>query len=75
MNGFVKKLPAVCAGLCAGCLLLVLLDWIAPSWNLFLKPVTQWLIALSAVALIASGGALANRDRKRLRRKLRRQKG
>lgn len=75
MKSVLKHWPAVAAGLCAVCAALILPDAIAPSWSLFLKPAVQWLIAAAALALIVSGAMLAHRDRKRLRRRMRRQRG
>lgn len=72
---FTRILAAAATGLCGACVVLIPLDRVFPAWNLFLKPLVQWLIALGAVALIAAGGALASRDRRLLRRKLRRQRG
>ena len=74
-RGMPGLLPAISLGLCAACVILVPLDGIFPAWNLFLLPVFQWLIALNAVALIAVGGALASRDRSRLRRRALKQRG
>ena len=72
---FTRILAAAATGMCGACVVLIPMDRIFPAWNLFLKPPVQWLIALGAVALIAAGSALASRDRRLLRRRMRRQRG
>ncbi len=74
-GGLAARLPGVAAIVCALGLLALMADWMFPAWSLFLKEPFKWfLFALSVVTVIGSG-ALAHLNRKRLRRRMRKQKG
>ena len=69
-----NQLSAVAAGLSVAGLMALLLDALFPAWSLFLKGWMKWSLLALCAAVIAASGAIAHRNRARLRRKLRRQK-
>ena len=73
-SGLACALCAVAAALCGVGLVIWLLDLIFPAWSLFL---TEWLHLFLyglCVVVIAACGLVASGNRKRLRRRLRKQK-
>ena len=65
-----KALPPVSAALCAVCMLLLLIDRIAPDLSLFLKPWVKQYILITCLTTIAASCVKLSRTRRRLRRKL-----
>ena len=74
-GGLAARLPGVDAILCALGLLALMADWIFPAWSLFLKEPFKWFLLALSVATIIASGIIAHGNRRRLRRRLRRQKG
>ena len=74
-GGLAARLPGLAAILSALALLALMADWMFPAWSLFLKEPFKWFLLALSVATIAASGAIAHGNRKRLRRRLRRQKG
>ena len=73
-GGLSGLLPPLGAALGAACLLGVLLDALFPAWSLFLMEWFKLFLFAACLTVIAASLAVAHGDRKRLRRRLARQK-
>ena len=67
-------LPAIGAAAGGVCFVLLALDALWPAWSVFQSKAVQWITLIACVLVVAGSAALVDRERRKLRRRMDRQR-